>query len=290
MSGGGGGEYGEVEPQSVGSGSGSHVPILELRDVVIQYPLRGAGRAARHRDEPHVTRAVDGVSLSVMAGTTLGLVGESGCGKSTLARVSLGLEAPTSGQVLFAGVDIATLKPDEMRRVRRDMQVVLQDPYTSLNPRMTVAQIVGEPFEVHSDVVPKAQRRAHVAELLERVGLGADQADRYPHQFSGGQRQRISIARALALRPRLIIADEPVSALDMSVQAQVLNLMASLQREQDLAYLFISHDLTIVRHFANEVAVMYAGRIVETGPTEQVFEHPQDPHTRELLAAVPTMG
>ena len=264
--------------------------LLELRDVVKEYPLRGVSRAARKRGEPVVNRAVDGVSLTVTAGATLGLVGESGCGKSTLSRVALGLEPPTSGQVLFDGVDIATLKADQMRRLRRDMQVVLQDPYSSLNPRMTVGQIVAEPFEVHPDVVPKAQRRARVAELLELVGLSADQADRYPHQFSGGQRQRIGIARALALNPRLIIADEPVSALDMSVQAQVLNLMASLQRELSLAYLFISHDLTIVRHVSNHVAVMYAGKIVETGEVEEVFENPQDPYTRELLAAVPTVG
>ena len=264
--------------------------LLELRDVVKEYPLRGAGRVRRHRGGQHTTRAVDSVSLKVMPGTTLGLVGESGCGKSTLARVALGLEKPTSGQVLFDGVDIGTLKADEMRRVRRDMQVVLQDPYTSLNPRMTVAQIVGEPLAVHPDVVPKVQRRARVAELLERVGLSADQAHRYPHEFSGGQRQRIGIARALALNPRLIIADEPVSALDMSVQAQVLNLMASLQRELGLAYLFISHDLSIVRHVSTEVAVMRAGKIVETGTVAEVFEHPMDPYTQALLAAVPTVG
>ena len=244
------------DPVSGRAGASGGEVLLELRDVVKEYPLRGLSRAARKRGEPQVNRAVDGVSLTVTAGSTLGLVGESGCGKSTLARVALGL----------------------------------QDPYSSLNPRMTVGQIVAEPFEVHPDVVPKAQRRARVAELLELVGLSTDQADRYPHQFSGGQRQRIGIARALALNPRLIIADEPVSALDVSVQAQVLNLMASLQRELGLAYLFISHDLTIVRHVSDRVAVMYAGKIVETGTVDQVFEHPQDPYTRELLAAVPTVG
>lgn len=270
-------------------GEGEEVPLLELRDVVKEYPLRGVSRAVRRRGELSVNRALDGVSLQVNAGATLGLVGESGCGKSTLARVALGLEKPTSGQVLFDGVDIATLTSEEMRRLRRDLQVVLQDPYGSLNPRMTVGQIVGEPFEVHPDVLPKAQRKARVARLLELVGLSADLSDRYPHQFSGGQRQRISIARALALNPRMIIADEPVSALDMSVQAQVLNLMSSLQRELGLTYLFISHDLTIVRHVSDRVAVMRAGKIVETGPVAQVFEHPQDPYTRELLAAVPTI-
>jgi oligopeptide transport system ATP-binding protein len=232
-------------------------------------------------------RAVDGVSFDLAPGETLGLVGESGCGKSTLARLLMRLEKPTAGRVYVEGRDLFAVPPRELRRLRRDVQMVLQDPYTSLNPRMTVGAIVGEPFEIHRDVAPRGDRRRRVHELLERVGLRPADADRYPHQFSGGQRQRIGIARALALRPKVVICDEPVSALDASIRAQVLSLLADLQREYGLAYLFIAHDLAVVRRLAHRVAVMYLGKLVETGPVPAVFDQPKHPYTRALLSAVP---
>ncbi len=255
--------------------------LLELRGLRKSFAVGGGGFARRAR-----LVAVDDVDLEVDAGETVGLVGESGCGKSTLARVALRLIEPDAGDVRFAGKDLRALGRRELRAERRHMQIVFQDPFASLNPRMTVGETIGEGLRVHA-LVPEAKRAERVAELLDTVGLAPDHAARYPHEFSGGQRQRIGIARALALEPRLVVADEPVSSLDVSIQAQILNLLLELQRRFALAYLFISHDLRVVRHLSRRVAVMYLGRVVERGPADAMYARPQHPYTEALLSAVP---
>ena len=259
-------------------------PVLETRNLVKHFPIT---QGVVLKTKSGAIRAVDGVDLQLRRGETLGIVGESGCGKSTLAKLLVGLEKPTSGEVLVRGENIARLSGQGLRRARRNIQMVMQDPYTSLNPRMTVGDIIGEPFEIHSDVVPRAGRARAVQELLDVVGLNPDHLNRYPHQFSGGQRQRIGIARALALRPEIIVCDEPVSALDVSIQAQVINLLERLQRELSLSYIFIAHDLSVVRHISTRIAVMFKGQIVEIGEAESIYQHPQHAYSRTLLAAVP---
>ena len=262
------------------------MPLLEVRDLTKRFPLaRSAGLLARHTD---YVRAVDGVDLTLDAGETLGLVGESGCGKSTLGRCVLRLTEPTGGAVTFSGRDLLALPPEALRRARREMQIVFQDPLASLNPRMSIGAILAEPLRVH-DVVPSGQVRAEVARLLDQVGLPPAAAARFPHEFSGGQRQRVGIARALALRPTLIVADEPVSALDVSIRAQILNLFRRVQAETGVALLFIAHDLGAVRQISRRVAVMYLGKIVETAPADELYDNPRHPYTRALLAAVPSV-
>jgi oligopeptide transport system ATP-binding protein len=258
--------------------------ILEMEDVARAFPVRDALGRARG-----AVRAVDGVSLAVEEGAVLAIVGESGCGKSTLGRLMLRLIEPDRGAIRFQGEDLRALSPAGLRRRRRDMQLIFQDPFASLDPRMTVEEAVAEPLRLHG-IVPRAKERERVAELLSRVGLRPELARRWPHEFSGGQRQRIAIARALASQPRLIVGDEPVSALDVSVQAQVVNLLQDLIHEFRLTFVLISHDLGVVRHIADRVAVMYLGRIVEEGPTGEVFRAPRHPYTRALLAAVPGQG
>ena len=259
-------------------------PLLEVKDLVKHFPI---SQGIVFRRQIGAVRAVDGISFTLERGQTLGLVGESGCGKSTVAKLLLRLEKASSGQARYKGEDIFTMSSKRLRKLRREIQIILQDPYSSLNPRMTVGDIVGEPFDIHPDAAPRGSRRAAVQELLEVVGLDPDHANRYPHQFSGGQRQRIGIARALALRPEVIVCDEPVSALDVSVQAQVVNLLEQLQRDYGLAYLFIAHDLSVVRHISDRVAVMYLGKIVELGDQQELYERPAHPYTQALLSAVP---
>ena len=257
--------------------------LLEVRDLVKRFPVKRGLFFERTVD---YVEAVGGVSFDIAAGETLGLVGESGSGKSTTGYCVLQLMRPTSGSVRFEGRELTELSGEELRRVRRNAQIVFQDPYASLDPRMTVGNIVAEPLVVH-DVGTRRDRRARVRELLDVVGFDPVYVNRYPHEFSGGQRQRIGIARALALSPRLIVCDEPVSALDVSIQAQIINLLKDLQAEFGLAYLFIAHDLAVVRSVSDRIAVMHRGRIVETGPAKDVYEHPNDEYTKALLASVP---
>ncbi|MGW5015062.1 ABC transporter ATP-binding protein [Micromonospora chalcea] len=258
--------------------------ILSVDRLVKHFPI---SQGVLFKKTIGQVKAVDGVSFELRRGETLGVVGESGCGKSTLARLLMRLETPTAGRVTLEGRDLLRAGGADLRRLRRNMQMVMQDPYTSLNPRMTVGDIVGEPFEIHPEVAPKRSRRQRVQELLDVVGLNPEHVNRYPHQFSGGQRQRIGIARALALRPEIIVCDEPVSALDVSIQAQVINLLEQLQDEFGLSYIFIAHDLSVVRHISDRVAVMYLGRIVEIGTEEQIYQRATHPYTQALLSAVP---
>jgi oligopeptide/dipeptide ABC transporter ATP-binding protein len=278
-------ERGETVPAAEESAAARHDirtgkderDLVRVRALVKHFPLEGSD---------DVVRAVDGVTFEILRGETLGLVGESGCGKSTVGRCLLRLIEPTSGEVSFEGRDVLSLSGAELRGVRREMQIIFQDPYASLNPRLRVRDIVAEPLVVHG-IGSKEERRERVADLLKRVGLDPDYMNRYPHEFSGGQRQRIGIARALALNPKLIVADEPVSALDVSVQAQVINLLEDLQSEFNLTYLFISHGLAVVEHISTRVAVMYLGRIVEVATAEELYANPLHPYTRALLSAIP---
>jgi len=258
-------------------------PILQVKNLVKHFQISGGlfGGGAG------IVKAVDGVSFEIHRGETLGLVGESGCGKTTTGRCILRLEPPTSGEVVFEGRDMSKLSDAELRGLRRRMQVIFQDPYSSLNPRMTVGQIISEPLGVHGIVPDRAARAARVQDLLRHAGLLPAMARRYPHELSGGQRQRVGIARALAMEPSLIICDEPVSALDVSIQAQIINLLEELQAEFGLTYLFVAHDLSVVRHISDRIAVMYVGQLVELAPTDAIFRQPQHPYTAALMRAVP---
>lgn len=257
--------------------------LLDVKELRKYYKVKSSGWLRR---KTALVKAVDRVSLTVKRGETFGLVGESGCGKTTFGRCVLRLEAPTSGQVRFNDVNVMTSQSHRLRQLRQKMQIIFQDPYSSLDPRHTIGRIIGEPLRVHRSL-PPAKVTPRIGELLEVVGLHAESAHRYPHEFSGGQRQRVCIARALALNPELIIADEPVSALDVSIQAQILNLLVDLQERYGLTYIFISHDLSVVRHIADRVAVMYLGRIVESAPSGELYAHPRHPYTHALLSAVP---
>lgn len=259
--------------------------ILEVKNVKKYFPIR-KGLLLR---EVGQVKAVDDVSFSVKAGETLGLVGESGCGKSTLGRTLIRLYEPTGGDIRFKNEDFLHIKGESLRKMRKDMQMIFQDPFASLDPRMTVGAILAQPFEIHG-ILSGKERTERVKELLQIVGLKAAHVNRYPHEFSGGQRQRICIARAIALNPSLIIADEPVSALDVSVQAQILNLMKDLQEKLKLTYVFISHDLSVIEHLCDRIAVMYLGKIVEIAPREELFNNPQHPYTQALIAAIPRVG
>jgi len=258
--------------------------LLSVRGLRKYFPLT---RGILFRRKIGEVQAVDGVSFDLHKGETLGLVGESGCGKTTVARVLLRLFEPTAGEAWYGGRNIFALNKRALRHIRRQIQIIFQDPYSSLNPRMTVGDIISEPWQIHRAALPRRERRAAVQNLLEKVGLNPDHVNRYPHQFSGGQRQRVGVARALALNPEIIICDEPVSALDVSVQAQVINLLEDLQKEFGLSYIFIAHDLSVVRHISDRVAVMYLGKIVEMGDEKEIYGYPAHPYTQALLSAVP---
>ncbi len=273
-------------PAKSGVRSVPGAPLLELENVKMHFKTKGEGFFAR---ETKWVQAVDGVDLTLKPGETLGLVGESGCGKSTTARLITRLLTPTAGEIRYQGVDIAHMSERQLRPYRREIQLIFQDPYSSLNPRHTVGTIVGTALRTHG-MVAKSGELSRVQELLEVVGLNPEHYNRYPHEFSGGQRQRIGIARALAARPKIIVADEPVSALDVSIQAQVMNLLENLRKELGIAFVFIAHDLGVVRHFCDRVAVMYLGRVVEEGPRDQLYNAPQHPYTQALLSAVPDIG
>ena len=262
----------------------ARTPLIEVKDLVKHFPLTKGIVLQR---EVAAVKAVDGVSFDVMEGETLGLVGESGCGKSTTARLLTRLLEPTSGSIIYKDRDIAHLSRREMKPLRRDMQMIFQDPYSSLNPRKTVGAIIGEPYVIHRIEKDERKRKGRVQELMEVVGLNPEHYNRFPHEFSGGQRQRIGVARAIALRPKLIVADEPVSALDVSIQAQIINLLAQLQHELGLTIVFIAHDLSVVRHVCDRVAVMYLGKVVELAGADELFDHPRHPYTGALMSAVP---
>jgi len=257
--------------------------LLEVKDLQKYFPVQG-GLLGRVVGKVH---AVDAVSFTVQRGKTLGLVGESGCGKSTLGRTLLRLTEPSGGNVIFEGRDITKLSANDLRALRKELQIIFQDPFASLNPRMSIREILSEPFEIHGMYKDPAERRAKVIELLNEVGLNPEAADRYPHEFSGGQRQRIGIARALALKPKLIVADEPVSALDVSIQSQILNLMMDLRDKYGLSYIFIAHDLAVIEHISDEIAVMYLGKIVEHTTSTELYSRPLHPYTQALISSIP---
>ena len=258
-------------------------PLLSAENLVKEFPVQGGGFASGRK-----LSAVAGIDLKLYPGETLGLAGESGCGKSTVARLLTGLIPPTQGSIRFAGEELATLSRDRLSRFRKEVQMIFQDPFSSLNPRMRVSEIIAEPLVIHR-IGSKAERRERVLSLMQRVGLSGDQMQRFPHEFSGGQRQRIGIARALAVSPRLIIADEPVSALDLSIQAQIINLLQELKAELGLCFLYITHDLSVLKHLSDRVAIMYLGRIVETGSRQEVLSHTLHPYTEALLSAIPSV-
>jgi peptide/nickel transport system ATP-binding protein/oligopeptide transport system ATP-binding protein len=259
-------------------------PVIEVRDLVKHFPIKEGFLISR---QVGAVQAVDGVSFDINKGETFGIVGESGCGKSTTARLMMRLMEPTSGSIKIDGQEVADMKLSEFKPFRREIQMIFQDPYSSLNPRRTVGAIIGEPFRIHGVNTGEGERKKAVAELMDIVGLNPEHYNRYPHEFSGGQRQRIGVARALALKPKVIVADEPVSALDVSIQAQILNLLRDLQRDLGLTLVFIAHDLSVVRHMCDRIAVMYLGKIVELASSDQLYNHPRHPYTGALMSAVP---